>query len=111
MKEWLPIAMPWESRDRLGKEALSSVRKRVQFITAVRTTGNLRGVATFLRTLNCAKVGKAHYLSDFMRFGFCFRSLRSLLRPKACLLAMRSSREMKCTGTPKKVLAARGVSS
>src|ERR1700693_1506861 len=29
----------------------------------------------------------------------------SLLRPKACLLATRSSREMKCTGTPKKVLA------
>src|ERR1700720_4111836 len=38
-------------------------------------------------------------------FGFCFRSFKSLLRPRACLLATRSSREMKFTGTPKKVLA------
>src|SRR5712692_8692806 len=38
-------------------------------------------------------------------FGFCFRSFRSLLRPRACLFVTRSSREMKFTGIPKKVLA------
>ena len=45
------------------------------------------------------------YVSDFEVPGFLFKSLRSLLRPNACLLATRSSREMKCTGMPKKVLA------
>ncbi len=45
------------------------------------------------------------YFSKFLLFGFCFKSFRSLLRPGARLLAMRSSREMKCTGTPKNVLA------
>ena len=43
--------------------------------------------------------------SEFLLFGFCFRSFRSLSRPKARLFAMRSSREMKCTGTPKNVLS------
>jgi len=37
------------------------------------------------------KAGKAEgsttYLSEFALFGFCFRSFRSLLRPKACLFA------------------------
>ena len=45
-----------------------------------------------------------HFFESVL-FGFCFRSFKSLLRPKACLLATRSSREMKFTGTPKKVLA------
>src|ERR1700719_3879832 len=45
------------------------------------------------------------HLFESVLFGFCFRSFKSLLRPKACLLATRSSREMKFTGTPKKVLA------
>jgi len=44
---------------------------------------------------------------DFAPFRFCFRSFKSLLRPKACLFVTRSSREIKCTGTPKKVLATR----
>jgi hypothetical protein len=46
---------------------------------------------------------RGSYFAGFL--GLCFRSLRSLLRPKARLLAARSSKEMKCTGTPKKVLA------
>jgi hypothetical protein len=54
-----PRPMPWEKPGSTRQRSLSSVRKRVQFITAVRTTGILRGVTTFLRTLNCAKVGKA----------------------------------------------------
>ena len=45
------------------------------------------------------------YFSGFEVPGFLFKSLRSLLRPNACLLAARSSKEMKCTGMPKKVLA------
>src|SRR5882762_1152630 len=45
------------------------------------------------------------HLSKCVRFGFCFRSFTSLLRPRACLFVTRSSREMKFTGTPKKVLA------
>lgn len=46
---------------------------------------------------------RGSYFAGFV--GLYFRSLRSLLRPKARLLAARSSKEMKCTGTPKKVLA------
>jgi hypothetical protein len=42
------------------------------------------------------------YLSECVRFVSCLRSFRSLLRPKVCLLAARSSRELKFTGTPKK---------
>jgi hypothetical protein len=42
------------------------------------------------------------YVSAF--FDLCFRSSKSLLRPRALLFVARSSREMKCTGTPKKVL-------
>lgn len=45
------------------------------------------------------------YFSGFEVPGFLFKSLRSLLRPNACLLVARSSKEMKCTGMPKKVLA------
>jgi hypothetical protein len=45
-----------------------------------------------------------HFFESVL-FVFCFRSFRSLLRPRACLFVTRSSREMKFTGTPKKVLA------
>jgi hypothetical protein len=45
------------------------------------------------------------YFFGFAVFGFCCRSFRSLLRPKARLFVTRSSSEMKCTGTPKNVLA------
>ena len=49
-------------------------------------------------------VSTTHFFEPVL-FGFRFRSFRSLPRPKARLLVKRSSREMKCTGTPKKVLA------
>jgi hypothetical protein len=51
------------------------------------------------------KRGVSAYFSGLAEFEFRLRSVRSLSRPKARLLVKRSSREMKCTGTPKKLLA------
>src|SRR5260370_42715181 len=43
-----------------------------------------------------------HFFESVL-FAFCFRSFKSLLPSKAWLFAKRSSREMKFSGTPKKV--------
>src|SRR5271169_2893209 len=88
----------------------------LHFVLQCVTRLDSQTLSTFLRNSHLTLSGQwrmqhrpIHFakstLYDFARFGFCFRSFKSLLRPKACLFATRSSREMKCTGTPKKVLA------
>jgi len=47
----------------------------------------------------------ARYFFERPDFQFCLRSFTSLVRPRACLFAIKSSSEMKFTGTPKNVLA------
>src|ERR1700746_743901 len=46
----------------------------------------------------------ASYFFERPDFTFCLRSCASLVRPRACLFAIKSSSEMKFTGTAKKVL-------
>src|SRR5438067_1205362 len=62
------------------------------------------GRANFVEEFRSKLIFAPAYLFESVLFRFCFKSFKSLLRPKACLLATRSSREMKFTGTPKNVL-------
>jgi hypothetical protein len=59
MKERLLVAMPRQAGIESPRKLYPLCENASNLVIAVRTTGILRGVTTFLRTLNFAKAGKA----------------------------------------------------
>jgi hypothetical protein len=88
---------------RLTGTKLASSRNRLMILPI--NSRRLLTRNTFGEEFRSQLIFSTTHFFESVLFGFCFRSFKSLLRPKACLLATRSSREMKFTGTSKKVLA------